>query len=88
MSCSCLSGLDINKSPFIHIHNKLIRAGFKNFYKTQKEANAHSADEVKKKTVNDPPDVVERLCLVHHDAACWTPVATKEMLHDTAFTNL
>ena len=38
---------------------------------------------------SDPrlPDVVERLSLVDHDAAGWTPVAIEEMLHNAAFTN-
>lgn len=33
------------------------------------------------------PDVVKGLCLVDNDAACGTPVAIEEVLHDADFTN-
>ncbi len=36
----------------------------------------------------DLPDVVKWLRLVDYDAACWTPVAVEEVLHDAAFANL
>lgn len=35
----------------------------------------------------DPPDVVKGLGLVDYYAACGTPVAVEEVLHDAAFTN-
>lgn len=31
------------------------------------------------------PDVVKWLCLVDYNAACGTPVAVEEVLHDAAF---
>lgn len=35
----------------------------------------------------DPPDVVKGLSLVNYYAACGTPVAVEEVLHDAAFTD-